>query len=546
MPAKPQVQDRNSDVCEVFLENLDTYTPTDSSAENWKGTTVYLDTNVLLLNPKAIYDFPGATVVISGIVLEEIDKFKKDPIRQYEARTTLNLLDDLATRGNFRDGVIIDSYGTTLRLSFHVDPSLIPAALDKDSKDNLILAQVKGEMLKQAKAREAQNVGKVTTPLELSAPPARNVILVTQDRTMRLKANGDFEVKAEPYHSSILHDSRKQQNDDKINAIDITSKQKNLFLKERAIPWNSEGLFPNQYVKLVPPGTSGPILARYSEGNLVPLTFANSIENLRVAPRNEEQTVALDLLLNPDIPLVTISGGAGSGKTFLAMLAALYQTYIMKDPVYKDVLISRNVTPLGDPIGFLPGKADEKINPYLAPFYDNFDEILSIFKKNGAQMLKEVKKERASNREIKKAKAEGTTPQRYDGPVVETKEIRISQELERIRDADLIKVEVLTFIRGRSLSGQVIIIDEAQNLTYHEVKTILTRVGQGTKIILLGDWNQIDNPYLTMGSNGLSIVSRIFRDSKLAGHVTLHDSVRSEFVKAANQIFADYERKNRK
>lgn len=213
---------------------------------------------------------------------------------------------------------------------------------------------------------------------------------------------------------------------------------------------------------------------------------------LGLRPRNKEQAFALDILLDDSIRIVTLAGKAGTGKTLLALAAGLKRT--TEDAVYTRVLVSRPIMPLGRDLGFLPGDVDEKLNPWMQPIFDNLEMIYGAGSKKGTRAYAEL--------------------------------IASGQ----------VQVEPLTYIRGRSLPQQYIIVDEAQNLTPHEVKTIITRAGDGTKIVLTGDTNQIDNPFLDSASNGLTVVADRFRGQVLAGHIVLSKGERSELAELAANL----------
>ena len=216
-----------------------------------------------------------------------------------------------------------------------------------------------------------------------------------------------------------------------------------------------------------------------------------------LVPRNKEQRMALDLLLDPEVKLVTLMGGAGTGKTLLALAAALQQTLV--EPVYERVLVSRPIIPLGNDIGFLPGSKESKLASWMQPIFDNLDFLL------GGE---EERKPKSSSR----------------------------YSVEGLMNSHKLDLEALTYIRGRSIPRQFIIIDEAQNLTPHEVKTIISRCGSDSKMVLTGDPAQIDNPYLDASSNGLSVVTEQFKNEKIHGHVTLRKSERSELAALAARL----------
>jgi PhoH-like ATPase len=213
-----------------------------------------------------------------------------------------------------------------------------------------------------------------------------------------------------------------------------------------------------------------------------------------IRPRNKEQHCALDLLLNDEIKLVTLVGKAGTGKTMLAIAAGLQK--IVEEQLYTKLLVSRPIFPLGRDVGYLPGTIEEKLNPWMQPIYDNIEYLMGLSK-------------------------------------AEKKGGRSHQELI---DMGFIEIEPLTYIRGRSIPNQFIIVDEAQNLTPHEVKTIITRVGEGTKVILTGDPYQIDNPYVDATSNGLTTIVEKFKGENVAGHVTLSKGERSALAELASNI----------
>jgi len=213
-----------------------------------------------------------------------------------------------------------------------------------------------------------------------------------------------------------------------------------------------------------------------------------------IKPRNKEQHFALDLLLNDEIKLVTLVGKAGTGKTLLAIAAGLQKS--VEEGVYHKLLVSRPVFPLGRDIGYLPGDIEEKLNPWMQPIYDNVELLLGLGRSD--------RKEGRSYKEMV--------------------------------DLGYIQIEPLTYIRGRSIPNQYMIIDEAQNLTPHEIKTIITRVGDNTKIVLTGDPYQIDNPYIDASNNGLTTVVERFKAEGISGHVTLTKGERSGLAELAANI----------
>ena len=250
-------------------------------------------------------------------------------------------------------------------------------------------------------------------------------------------------------------------------------------------------LYCNQFVTLVSEDNEKKsAIARYIDEN----RGLNKLEYIKksiwgVRARNREQVYALDILMDPEVPVVTLVGQAGSGKTLLALCAALEQTFGV-DPKYKKIVVTKPVQPVGKDIGFLPGTMEEKMMPWLAPIQDNLQYLFGNDK----------------------------------------------MTLDMYIDEGKIEVEAMTFIRGRSIANAFIIVDEVQNMTQHEIKTILTRVGEGTKIVMTGDIDQIDNVYIDATNNGLTYVVEKLKNQSLSGHITLQKGERSAVATIAAKI----------
>jgi PhoH-like ATPase len=263
------------------------------------------------------------------------------------------------------------------------------------------------------------------------------------------------------------------------------------------LPWTPrENSYPNEFVLLRDrenPGHTalGRLAPDRSRILRIP-RFKDGVWGIR--PRNKEQSFALDLLVSDDVKLVTLVGKAGTGKTLLAIAAGLHKT--AEEGVFHKLLVSRPIFPLGKDIGYLPGDIEEKLNPWMQPVYDNVEFLMGL-----------------------------TKADRKDG-----------RGYHELIDMGIIEIEPLTYIRGRSIPNQYMIVDEAQNLTPHEVKTIITRAGDGTKIVLTGDPYQIDNPYVDSSSNGLTYVVNKFRSEAIAGHITLVKGERSELAELAANL----------
>ena len=436
-----------------------------------------LDANVLLHDPHAIFKFEDNDVVIPIFAIEEIDQFKREGSeRGRNARTIARLLDELRTRGSLSRGVTLDQ-GGALRIAIpERRPAELSVGLPSHSQDAAILHI----------AMEQRDRDK-----------ARPTIFVTMDTNLRIRADA-VGVTTETYENQRVDAVELEQS---VVEIAVPAATVDAFFQNGHVEVPAGAiLFPNAGVLLrdatAPTHTA---LGRYdaTKGAIVALRVPRE-GVMGIRPRNKEQAFALELLLDDSVRLVTLIGKAGTGKTLLALAAGIRRT--TEDGVFSRLLVSRPVMPLGRDIGFLPGDVDEKLNPWMQPIFDNL-EIL--FTAGGGAATRGAHKDRGF--------------------------------LELLENGT-IQVEPLTYIRGRSLPHQYLIIDESQNLTPHEVKTIITRCGEGTKIVLTGDPQQIDNPYVDHASNGLSVVADRFRKEKIAGHVVLAKGERSELAELAANL----------
>ena len=434
-----------------------------------------LDTNVLLQDPMSIYSFSDNEVVIPAVVLEELDSKKRnlDEVGK-NARYVSRLIDQLRTKGNLHERVPLPNGG---RLKIELNHRSIQNVQDyflEKSNDNRILAVAKNLSLEE----ETKKDGKA-------------VILVSKDILMRVKADV-LGLIAEDFLSDRVVTVNQQYAGFKEvymerEAFNQFYSKGELLLKDAIL----EPVFPNQFLIMKnheQPSLSAIGIVR-GRDRVIKLRY-NHEQIWGVKPRNAQQQMAFELLLRKDIQLVTMTGKAGTGKTLLALAAGLLQTEDLSE--YNKLLVSRPIVPMGKDLGFLPGEKEEKLRPWMQPIYDNLEYLFNT-KKPG--------------------------------------------ELDSIlAGIHSIEVEALTYIRGRSLPDSYIIMDEAQNLTKHEVKTILTRVGERSKIILLGDPAQIDHPYLDEGNNGLTYVLERFKDEPIAGHVNLVKGERSELAQLAADL----------
>jgi len=433
-----------------------------------------LDTNVLLHDPRALFQFKDNNVIIPIYVVEEIDKFKRDLSELgRNARQVSRDLDSFRKEnGSLTEGVPLES-GGILRVLF-TQRELPRELMNQHVADNRILA-----LALDVKERE----------------PNLRCVFVTKDINLRIRADA-LGLVTEDYENDKIQNPEVYMG---VRELEVGKGDIDDFYArgELTPPEGINGVYPNEFALLkdrnAPNHTA---LSKYNaqKGRFVPLLKSLKEGAWGLRPRNKEQSFALDLLLNDEIKLVTIVGKAGTGKTLLAIAAGLQKT--MEEQVYQKMLVSRPVFPLGNDIGFFPGTVEEKLNPWMQPIYDNVEFLMGL------------------SRADKKA----------------------GRSYRELIDLGLVAIEPLTYIRGRSIPNQYIVVDEAQNLTPHEVKTIITRVGDNTKIVLTGDPYQIDNPYVDSTSNGLVHVVNKFKHERLAGHITLTKGERSALAELASNV----------
>jgi len=431
--------------------------------------TYILDTNVFLTSANSVFEFKNNDIVVPLKVLDEIDKHKKrhDGVG-LNARSIIRILDDLRSKGNLHKGVRLGRGKGILSVRGY-DLEDLPVGCDIESADNEILTTALTEMKKN---------------------PKRKVILVTRDINMRVKCDS-LEIMTEDYATNkVVADEKHLFTGFKKHLVDDQIIDQFYDGEEIYVDEEDGKFFPNQFVMLV---------SNSNEKKTALAKFLNHDSRLEkvidskdpiwgLKARNKEQTFALNLLSDPEVPIITLVGKAGCGKTLLAIAAGLDQ--VLEEQRYKKLIVSRPVQPLGKDIGYLPGTMEEKMRPWLMPIQDNIDFLL-----NGKK-----------------------------------------SSMEMFFDDGTIQIEALTYIRGRSISNAFVIIDEAQNLTMHELKTIITRVGENTKIVLTGDIEQIDSVYLDATSNGLSYAVEKFKNHSLSGHITLLKGERSKVATLASKI----------
>ncbi|MBR4884461.1 MAG: PhoH family protein [Lentisphaeria bacterium] len=431
-----------------------------------------LDTNVLLHSAAALESFADNEIIIPMTVLEELDKFKRnqDELGR-NSRHVIRKLDQLREKGSLFTGVSLDN------------------AAEPDLCGSLRVVISDGALFENADMSVPDNrILNVASMLKKQFPE-RQVIFITKDINLRLKADAfgikvqDFEKERVDYNE-LFTGSRTEE---------VSGELIDQFHQEKSIPVpDGMNIQPNEFVLLQDAANSKHAAFGWRRFDRLEKLHDGIAEHVwNITPRSREQRMALHLLMDPEIPLVTLVGKAGSGKTLLALAAALELTE--KQNVYSRILVSRPIIPLGNDIGYLPGDKDEKLDAWMQPIYDNLEFL-----------LRSDKRESSARRQI--------------------------EEMKRNKKLEL---EALTYIRGRTIPNQFVIVDEAQNLTPHEVKTIVSRCGQGTKIVLTGDPDQIDNPYLDASSNGLTNIIEHMKHLPLSGHITLMKSERSPLAAAA-------------
>lgn len=451
--------------------------------------TYVLDTNVLLTDTNSINAFEDNEVVIPLTVIEELDNQKR---RQDEvggnARTVCRKLDKLRQEGALSSvkGVKLPNGGNIRILPSKKSELDIPADLDKDKADNTIIAFMK------------------------TLKPG--AILVSRDINVRLKCDA-LGIKCQDYINFRAADNEDALYSGVQVIENVADEIIDLFYSDGSLE-NISSLFPNEvfYPNQIV------VLKTSSQGKTSKSALSRHINNFLVAlrpikdaagftPRNKEQQFALDLLFDDDIKLITLVSKAGTGKTSLALAAGLAQLSGFADndeAKYTKLIVSRPVMPLGKDIGFLPGTLEEKMAPWIAPVKDALNFLL------GEKKPRPISKKGG--------------------------ELSSNTYLQMMQEKGIIEVEALAFIRGRSIPNAYIIIDESQNLSKHEIKTILTRAGEGTKIVLTGDIQQIDNTHVDALSNGLTYAVEKFKDQSIAGHISLIKGERSSLASLAAEI----------
>jgi len=447
-----------------------------------KKKNYILDTSVYLTNARAIYDFGRNDIIIPLKVLEEVDKHKKrqDGVGA-QARQFIRILDSLREKGSLKKGVRIET-GKGLVMVYDrgtIDESLLPPDLDPSVPDHIIIATA------LTVAQEHTDRKSIMVSRDINMRVICDSIGLTAQDYNAAKAVDDLEKLYSGFDTYLVDDQ----------TIDRFYAGEDVFVDKDEAPTE---FHPNQYLLLVSNANEKKTaLAKFiNYNNSLAKVIHDKLPSWGIQSRNKEQAFAIDLLMDPNVEIVSLIGKAGSGKTLCAIAAGMEQTLganlrsTEQNSLYSRMIISRPIMPMGRDIGFLPGTMEEKMHPWLMPIQDNLQFLMG----NDKTML------------------------------------------EQYTDKGTIEIEALTYIRGRSISNAYIIIDEAQNLTAHEIKTIITRAGEGTKIVLTGDIEQIDNAYTDETSNGLAYAIEKFKYYELSGHITLQKGERSKVATLAAKI----------
>lgn len=457
--------------------------------------TFVLDTNVLLSDPNSLHSFDDNDLIIPMAVLEELDahKSRQDEVGR-NARQVSRELDNMRiSGGSLVNGVQLVSGGLLKVVSVGTDAlAICPPELKTAKVDNLIIAF----MLSLKNSPEAS----------LAA-----AVLVSKDINVRIKCDS-LGIKCDDYLKMRIT-SDAQMFYKGVSVVQVEAALVDQLFIEGEVSTGEAGLvdkklYPNEIViiKNVNGEQTKSAVTRCVDNKLQPIGKIDSVSGLK--PRNKEQNFSLDLLLDPDVKLITLVGPSGTGKTLLALAAALYQLKPMAGTgargIYEKLIVTRPIQPIGKDIGFLPGTLEEKMEPWIAPIRDNLNFLMG------------------SNN--------GNNPRRRKSALGDETYLSLLQQ------SGIVEIEAITFIRGRSIPNAFIVIDEAQNLSMHELKTIITRAGDGTKIVLTGDIEQIDNVHVDAYTNGLTYAIEKFKEYPIAGHVTLLKGERSQLATIASQI----------
>ena len=437
--------------------------------------TFILDTNVLLHDVNCLHAFEDNDIIIPMAVIEELDAFKSEgDTRGKNARMVSRTLDEMRKQGRLNEGVKLPKGGI---LKIELDkPNALPQSLAFNKADNSIL-------------NIAYTLSKKEGSYKKNAAP---VIVVTKDINMRLKAEA-LGLSAQDYTSDKVNVDELYTG---VAEMEVSPEQIDAFYRDKKLPVDPNVYFPNEFIILKSSdGSKKSAIGRVSNGAEFVLRPLSSQEPVAwgIKPLNKEQRFAMELLLDDSLDIVTLVGTAGTGKTLITLATGLQRT--MDENAYRRLVVCRSIVPVGKDIGFLPGTKEEKLEAWMGAIYDNLAFLAD-----------------------RKNPDEGEEKAHY------------------LLDSGKIEIASVTHMRGRSLPGQYMIVDDAQNLTPHEMKTILTRAGEGTIVVVTGDPYQIDTPYLDVESNGLTYLVDRLKGQKSHGHITFTKTERSHLADLASKL----------
>ena len=455
-----------------------------------------LDTNVLIHFPGSIYTFADNHVIIPLVCLEELDNLKKrEGILGFQAREAIREINSVRQYGDIRTGVKLPG-GGTLRVEMnHMNPADIPDGVDLNKNDNKII------LITFNIKKEAKNI---------------NTILVTKDLCVAIKAES-LNIEVQDYQNDKVDVDHIYKG---YREISLPSSQINkiysggLKLNKKT----GQEAFPNEFFCIKSSDSSAhETLAKYDGSKIVPLKYASE-RAWGLTPKNREQRMAFELLMDEDIHLVTLSGGAGTGKSILSVAVALQK--VIESNVYDKIIFVKPVVSAGDPIGFLPGTENAKLKPFMDSFGDSIESLMTERNKKTADKGGKLKKNSKKSSEY------------HEKPAFSAEGF-----LEQYQEAGIIEMKTFAFMRGRTLSNAMVVIDEAQEITPHLAKLMLTRAGQGAKFVMIGDPsdNQIDNTLVDSKSNGLVYVIEKMKAFDITGHISLEEVERSPLAKIAEE-----------
>ena len=445
-----------------------------------------IDTNVMVHDPFFFERFEDNDIIIPIVAIEELDNLKsREGLVGFQARESLRQLGKMFRAFESYGSEISLSSGGTVRIEAdQVDISNLPDGMDPAKNDNKILSVC----------------------ISIKASSEKPTILVTKDLAMAIKANG-LDIEAQDYRNDTVD----------VDSLYKGHSQMTLSREEISMIFSEGGLeIPEEYRSSAMPNhfyhvkssddDHVSLLVKVESGRIVPLRYSNK-SAWGLTPRNMHQHMAFELLMDPSVSLVTLAGGAGSGKTILSVSVAIQK--LMNNDMYKRIIFVRPVIPAGNDIGFLPGNEEDKLKPWMGSFYDAIDNL--------------------NNMRYEKAKKKNSSDT--------AKKESVDAFIEKLRSQGVIEMKTFNYMRGRSISDSIVIIDEAQQMTPHLAKLMLTRAGEGSKFIFIGDPtdNQIDNMFVDSKSNGLVYLIERLKGFETVGHITLEEVERSKLAALAEK-----------